>query len=441
MVDPGQRARVAMVFRSAAARGNDSGRPVELAVELSPRLLPMAEALAAADVTVIPVPYAEGREDETATALADVDAALVWADPLSDEGDRRGLDQVLRHAAGTGIWVSAHPDVVDRLGTKDVLVSTRHLSWGSDVHLYRTVEQLYAELPARLAADGVRVLKASRGNGGRTVWKVRLLGGAAPVVPDPDDQGQVVVVQHAKVRDTSTESMSLPELLGDCAATFESWAGAALVDQEFVPAIVGGIVRCYLVGGEVVGFARQYPEGVVPDGPLQVAPGSGPAPGVVMGLPSPKTMYPPDEPALGALRERLEQEWVPGLLSAVGLGAVDLPALWDIDLIADALHEPEPRFVLCEINASSVIPFPPEAPARVAQYVVTRLVSQDVWRWRRDLNPRWTCAHKRFRGVLLRPLGHATAGEATRGVGGRRNPPARRCTRRRAPRRRPPGGG
>ena len=35
------------------------------------------------------------------------------------------------------------------------------------------------------------------------------------------------------------------------------------------------------------------------------------------------------------------------------------------------------------------------------------------WRWRRDLNPRWTCAHKRFRGVLLRPLGHATADEGT----------------------------
>ena len=35
------------------------------------------------------------------------------------------------------------------------------------------------------------------------------------------------------------------------------------------------------------------------------------------------------------------------------------------------------------------------------------------WRWRRDLNPRLTCANKRFRGVLLRPLGHATAGKAT----------------------------
>ena len=35
------------------------------------------------------------------------------------------------------------------------------------------------------------------------------------------------------------------------------------------------------------------------------------------------------------------------------------------------------------------------------------------WRWRWDLNPRWACTHTRFRGVLLRPLGHATADEGT----------------------------
>src|SRR5690606_407845 len=44
-----------------------------------------------------------------------------------------------------------------------------------------------------------------------------------------------------------------------------------------------------------------------------------------------------------------------------------------------------------------------------------------AWRWRRDLNPRWACTHKRFRGVLLRPLGHATAGNVTRTRAGRPN--------------------
>src|SRR5690606_31269963 len=32
-----------------------------------------------------------------------------------------------------------------------------------------------------------------------------------------------------------------------------------------------------------------------------------------------------------------------------------------------------------------------------------------VTRWRWDSNPRWSCPHTRFRGVLLWPLGHATA--------------------------------
>ena len=35
------------------------------------------------------------------------------------------------------------------------------------------------------------------------------------------------------------------------------------------------------------------------------------------------------------------------------------------------------------------------------------------WRWRWDLNPRRSCPLTRFRGVLLRPLGHATAVEGT----------------------------
>src|SRR5919199_6779523 len=38
-------------------------------------------------------------------------------------------------------------------------------------------------------------------------------------------------------------------------------------------------------------------------------------------------------------------------------------------------------------------------------------------RWRWDSNPRWSCPHTRFRGVLLWPLGHATADEGTAGVG------------------------
>ena len=48
-------------------------------------------------------------------------------------------------------------------------------------------------------------------------------------------------------------------------------------------------------------------------------------------------------------------------------------------------------------------------------------VSAGEWRWRWDLNPRRSCPLTRFRGVLLRPLGHATAEQATRAGDRRRN--------------------
>ena len=338
----------------------------------------MAVALARRRLDVVPVPYTQGREAETATALAGMDGVLVWADPLSDDGDRHRLDQVLRDVAATGVWVSAHPDTVDRMGTKEVLVATREMSWGSDVHAYRSVEQFHAEFPSRLGADGVRVVKASRGNGGRTVWKVRLPGGPSVTAPSPSD---TVIVQHARIRDGSSLTMSLARLMDTCAAEFGTWGGAGgLVDQEFIGGVTRGIIRCYLVGGQVVGFARQYPKGAVPDGPLRVVIGRGPSAQDVMGLPSPKTMYASVELALAGLRQRLETHWVPGILSMVGLGVGDLPALWDIDLLISDTFEAdgvgEPRFVLCEINASSVIPFPPEAPDRVAAHVVAQLVHE-----------------------------------------------------------------
>src|SRR6185295_13809773 len=84
------------------------------------------------------------------------------------------LDAMLREVAKTGVFVSAHPDVILKLGTKEVLCQTRDIGWGCDTHLYRSFEQLRAELPARLAAGAARVLKQYRGSSGDGVWKVEL---------------------------------------------------------------------------------------------------------------------------------------------------------------------------------------------------------------------------------------------------------------------------
>src|SRR3954462_10957096 len=88
--------------------------------------------------------------------------------------NRANLDALLRETAAQGVWVSAHPDVILKMGTKKVLHRTRTMGWGCDTALYRTAEAMRAELPGRLAA-GPRVIKRNRGNGGQGVWKIETL--------------------------------------------------------------------------------------------------------------------------------------------------------------------------------------------------------------------------------------------------------------------------
>jgi hypothetical protein len=155
-----------------------------------------------------------------------------------------------------------------------------------------------------------------------------------------------------------------------CEAAFAAYGGTGtLIDQAFARRIGHGIIRCYLVKDRLAGFARQYPKGLSPDERAisGLDPDSGAAAGTIMGLPSGKTMYAPGEPAFGRLRERLEREWLPGMQAVLGIGTESLPVLWDADfLFGPQTAGGEDSYVLCEINASSVIPFPPDAVPELA---------------------------------------------------------------------------
>jgi hypothetical protein len=97
--------------------------------------------------------------------------------PLDDGLTREKLDPMLREVASKGPWVSAHPDVILKMGVKEVLYHTKHLGWGTDTHLYRTAAEFRGGFPARLASGGARVLKQNRGNGGQGIWKVERRAG------------------------------------------------------------------------------------------------------------------------------------------------------------------------------------------------------------------------------------------------------------------------
>ena len=232
--------RVAAVWRGELGASAAETRTYE-------RLAPILAALIEVGVDVEPVLYSDASSIEIADQLCGFDGVLVWVDPITGDGDRTVLDAMLREVATRGTWVSAHPDTILKMGTKEVLYTARGLGWGGDTRLYSSVEEFRERFPPNLAADRVRVLKQNRGNGGIGVWKVTALDPAA----------RTVRIQHAAPRDDVTEDVALVEFIDRCAAYLDGTG--KLVDQPFVSRLREGMIRAYLVEREVVGFARQQP--------------------------------------------------------------------------------------------------------------------------------------------------------------------------------------
>jgi hypothetical protein len=189
------------------------------------------------------------------------------------------------------------------------------------------------------------VLKRYRGNGGQGVWKVTLL------------QNELVSLQQATDRDGSTSQATLAQFIASCETYFTG--EGRLIDQPFQPRIVEGMVRSYFCADEVIGFARQFAPGNAQGTPNPKT----------FGLPAAKTMFPPGEAQFAGLRQSLEHEWIPRMMTTLALERSQLPALWDADfLFGPKTADGKDTYVLCEINASCITPFPPEAPAKIADH-------------------------------------------------------------------------
>jgi hypothetical protein len=255
------------------------------------------------------------------------------------------------------------------MGTKEVLYTTRELSWAVDTYLYTTPEELEDGLRRLLGQGQARVLKQYRGNGGIGVWKIEPLRAGAPITME-----SAVLVQSARARDETVEETTLGDFVECSRKYFEYEHGEGrLIDQPYLPRIAEGLIRSYFVEDEVVGFCRQYPTGQSPE-ELRAGGGAQPPPARVFGLPSAKTMFAPDEPSLGRLRTCLETDWVPGLQRLTGVEAGSLPVLWDADFVLGPRdRNGADTYVLTEINVSAVAPFPEQAVPKLAQAVARRL--------------------------------------------------------------------
>src|SRR5205807_8766790 len=194
-------------------------------------------------ITAEPAVFDEGFAEEVRDQLLGADGVLVWVDPIHQGKTRKVLDPLLRDVASRGPWVSAHPDVILKMGVKEVLFRTRHLGWGTETHLYCRAAEFGDAFPSRLQSAGPRVLKQNRGNGGEGVWKVE-------VVSRPASKTSVVRILHA-CRGSMPEEMPLGEFMTRCEPYFAS--NGCIVDQPFQPRLPDGMIRCYMGVDKVVG--------------------------------------------------------------------------------------------------------------------------------------------------------------------------------------------
>ena len=322
------------------------------------RLSRVFEELAALGIEAEPALYADDVVDQVRAQLLTCDGVLVWVDPLFTGRNRTVLDAMLRDVAAEGVWVSARPDVILKMGAKEVLYRTRHLGWGTDIHLYRAAATLHEEFPRRLQLAGPRVLKQNRGNDGQGVWKVELISTPAPNTP-------TVRVLHAS-RGSPPEELPLVDFMTRCEAYFED--GGCIIDQPFQPRLPEGMIRCYMGADKVIGFGHQLIKALIeppPEGPNSEA-----------ATPGPRIMHAASAPEFQALRAKMESDLTPQMMKLLDINTNSLPIIWD----ADFLYGPrgpsgKDTYVLCEINVSSVFPFPEQAPVEIARLALARSLS------------------------------------------------------------------
>ncbi|OKO74337.1 hypothetical protein AC629_35190 [Bradyrhizobium sp. NAS80.1] len=297
-----------------------------------------------------PVVYEDDVRDDVSAQLAKFDGVLVWVNPIHEGRNRANLDTLLREVAACGVWVSAHPDVILKMGTKEVLHRTRKMSWGCDTALYQTAEAMRVELPSRLAI-GPRVIKRNRGNGGQGVWKVETL-------PNPGTRPIVHVLDATK---DAAEDVALDDFLDRCSEYFED---GCVIDQAFQARLSEGVVRCYMAGDRCAGFGHHKVKALV----------EAPAARAEAG---PRLYTSKTDPRFQRLRRLMEDEWTPQLISLLDIARSDLPMIWDADfMLGPPNADGTDSYVLGEVNVSSVFPIPDEAPAEIARRVADRVHSK-----------------------------------------------------------------
>ena len=274
--------------------------------------------------------YNDSVVDQLSTELLRYGAILVWVNPVEQGNNRNKLDALLIKLSAGGCFVSAHPDVILKIGTKDVLYKTRETEFGGDVKLYKSFEDFKERF---LTSPATRILKQYRGNGGDGVFKI----------DGTNLDHNKISVTHAK-KGEEEKILSTDDFFKEFKIYFND--GGVLIDQPWNEHIINGMVRCYLTGTKVSGFGYQEVNALYPNK-----------------KPGKRFYFSEDCGLFRDLREIMENKWVPELQQITGTKNEMMPVIWDADFFINSINtkKTNEKYTLCEINVSCVSPFPESA--------------------------------------------------------------------------------
>ena len=312
----------------------------------------LASAFSSQGFNVKSILYNDDSADQLAIDLLTFDAVLVWVNPVEKGKDRKRLDSMLTEISKKGVFVSTHPEIILKMGTKDILYTTKNMEWGGDTKKYTTYDDFVKQFPESLKESKIRVLKRYRGNGGNGVFKITY------------ESEKAVKVIHA-ISSNEERTLSWSEFYNDFKAFLIS--DGLLIDQQWNENIVNGMVRCYLSGTTVAGFGYQEINALYElhntTGKTQSPPG--------------KRYYFTENCGLFKdLKEIMESRWVPEIMRNLSIAAEMMPVIWDADFFINKINNPgtKGKYTLCEINVSSVSPFPPSAVKFIVEAVKRRVM-------------------------------------------------------------------
>jgi glutathione synthase/RimK-type ligase-like ATP-grasp enzyme len=296
--------------------------------------------------------YHDSVADSLSKELTKFDAILVWINPIEQQGDRKRLDTLLKDLSDRGHFVSAHPETILKIGTKEILYKVKDEQFGTNTKLYPSLNDFKEKFLNPIDGNGISILKQYRGNGGKGVFKVDVsMINQDKIIVTHATQGDVEITMNLDDFYRLIESYFAPESM--------------LIEQEWNPNIINGMVRCYLTGKKVTGFGYQEVNALYPK--MNSA----------FKKPGKRFYFSEDCGIFQDLKHVMETSWVSRLQQITEIEDDRLPIIWDADFFINKINSENAgnKYSLCEINASSVSPFPESSIPYIIDEVKSRIRS------------------------------------------------------------------